>query len=516
MRCRGSAWWPANEPPAERAHDLVARRSGRAVRLVSLVLALVLALAFLPHASAGKLKRGFGLGNAGRAPPDTIKEALGRPEQQAKQRAYQASQFQVWTQALSEGAGSAGHLERQDAARAQAFLRDFYASELICKDASRSVLVRNRAAGEGLGSLLNGFMISAMHALMRGQRLCSNAAKTVYVDRRTCSSQTWDCLFEAVSPDCPCSALPSETLKTMRTTEAKRCLHDASDVERINEKDISNGANFFVLDHLEQLPEQGFPSELVKALPRRNDHWWMGQLYGFYLRPNAALRAFKDQLQHELFPEWEPVKTVSVHLRRGDHWMGVHLEDDAYLATIRAAARETGAHTVLLGTDDIAALRQYPDKLAPLRVISIPANYSILGQNAERCVGLSKNCTAAKIIKGLEFGSDEGRLLMTQIYLMAESRVTIGTMGSNFGRLIHQLQWFDKSKAYDLLAPDLVFLEMSGDRYFICGWRLSMHTERQNADVVAEWLRKYRYFYPNGPSQVRAVARDDNPEDDSP
>jgi hypothetical protein len=475
-------------------------------------LALALALVWLPRASEGKVKRGFGLDNAGRAPPKTINEALGGPGQQAKQRSYQVSQFQVWAQALSEGAGAAGHLEREDAARAQAFLRDFYSSELICKEASRSVLVRNRGAGEGLGSLLNGFMISAMHALMRGQRLCSNVARTVYVDRRTCASQTWDCLFEAVSPGCPCSALPNETVATLRTTEAKRCVHDAGDVERINEKDLSNGANFFVLDHLEQLPEQGFPSELVKGLPRRNDHWWMGQLYGYYLRPNAALRVFKDQLQRELFPEWDPAKTVSVHLRRGDHWMGVHLEDEAYLDTIRAAARETGAHTVLLGTDDVAALHEYPAKLAPLKVVSIPANYSVVGQNAERCVGLSRDCTAAKIIKSLEFGSDEGRLLMTQIYLMAESRVTIGTMGSNFGRLIHQLQWFDKSKAYDVLAPDLVFLDMSGDRYFICGWRLSMHTERKNTDVVAEWRSKYRYFYPDGPTLARA-ARDRETEE---
>jgi len=424
-------------------------------------------------------------------PPPEIKwaEEIG-PGRAAQLASWQRKVLPLWGERMSENAGKS-RTDREDAARVQGFLESFYSKADFC-DAlewdSNTVNFRNRGSGEGLGSLLNGYLISSMQALLRGKRLCSHEAKSVYINKEDCPSQSWDCLFEELSEACPCSQL--RTVKSNETFlpphEAKRCLHGKPDKLHYSERDLSNGASYFVYDKLSSSMDGDFPL--------RPDHWYMAQLYHYFLRPNKGLKEYKKQLQEKLFPDWNPEKTISVHLRRGDHWMGGHLDDDAYCRTIQMVAETTGADTVFLGTDDLTALKEYPKRLAPLKVISIPANYSIISSLNGGCKGMDKKCKVAQFLTKQQ-SSDEGKLLMAQIYLMKEALVTIGTIGSNFGRVIHQLQWADKSLKQDYVDPSLHFLEMSGDHYFSCGWRLSVHLEKPNLQATEEWQERYKYIY---------------------
>lgn len=408
-------------------------------------------------------------------------------DQMVNRMASQRKKFRTWATYASENL-----ISDMDASNAaQDFFQQFYNAERVCSSSSwsdTSLSYSNRGAGEGLGSLLNGYVISAMWALVKGKRLCAHESMTFYVSAETCPSQTWDCLFKSVSEGCPCQDIAAEK-EEIPQLRNKRCYLTPAGTQ---ETEISNGIGYSVYDSIVGNPD--LEDKIKVNLPRRNDQWYMAQLYYYYLRPNDELESYLNMLKRSLFPDWDPSRTISVHIRRGDHWMGGHLDDEAYMSTIRRVAETTKADTVFLGSDDFEVLRTFPDKLAPLRVLSLPANYTILNELKDSCKGRSKGCKAANYLKTNTKGTDEGKLLMAQIYLMKETLVTIGTIGSNFGRVIHQLQWADKASKTSTVSPSVHFLDMEGDYYFACGWRLSQHQARDNKVVVEEWVQKWKYW----------------------
>lgn len=365
-------------------------------------------------------------------------------------------------------------------------LEDFYNSDGTCGNASATRRYVNRGEGEGLGSLLSGYLITSLHALLRGQRLCSNGSRIAYTNATRCKSQSWDCLFEPVSSQCPCASSSPTTLQAWAPLKPQRCFDDA------DEQASSNGVRFLVWRRLSK--------RLRMTLPKRNDHWYIAVLSAYLFRPTPHVLAYKEYLR-SLMPGFNPSDAVAVHVRRGDHWMGEHLGDDVYLDAVRAVAHATGASSVLLATDDLALLDSFPARLAPLRVFAVPARLSVLGRHARECAhGRDKACHATRFIRQDTHGSsDEGRLLVAQMLLMADTKATVGTIGSNFARAVHRLQ-----HARDILRggpsgalrahPMLSFLEVTGDHYFACGWRKSAHLSRRADVVISEWVQRYRYY----------------------
>jgi len=373
---------------------------------------------------------------------------------------------------------ASGEAQKRDAEIVLRAFDSFFNSPRVCSNPENSLSFRNRGAGEGLGSLLNGYVITFARALTGGQRLCSHEATTNYVNSSSCPAQSWECLFEPISTECPCA---DNVPGSMKPRHADRCF-DMSDRESYS----SNGLRTYIYEAIKSFFDE--------PLPMRDDHWYMALLYHYVLRPNEKLRNFRDALRTSLFPDINFKDAIACHVRRGDHWMGQHHEDQSFVETIKAVANATSSTTVLLASDDFTALKTFPDKLKPLRVISIPGNYSILHELENVCNGRSRKCQAAKFLRS-KGSSDEGLLLMSQILLMAETKVTIGSIGSNFARLIHQLQWARSIlQGEGMPHPMLSFMEMSGAQYFACGWRRSTHLMRSSAVARKEWVARYKFY----------------------
>jgi len=383
-----------------------------------------------------------------------------------------------------------GKRQKEDAEAFLAALRRFLESDEVCGDAASAVegseavkakltlLFKNRSAGEGLGSLLNAYAITFAHTLTLGKRLCGHHSQTIYVNKTRCAQQGWDCLFEPTSPRCPCADLPREKMISSKTA---RCWDEGPD-----ETLISNGVAFSLYPVLKEM--------LGEDMPFRDDHWYMALIYHYIMTPNKEVKAFQKKLREQFFADVDFSRSISAHIRRGDHWMGAHHDDAAYLTTIRTIAKESGANTVFIASDDLNILRTYPDQLKPLRVVSVPQNLSILGHLEGKCEGMSRDCRAAKELKKVG-SSDEGMLLFAQIMLMRETMVTIGNIGSNFSRVIHQMQWSNAILSGEGKPhPFSRYFDMSGDHYFSCGFRLSNHRSIPNEMALREWVMHRRYL----------------------
>ncbi|GBG34571.1 Hypothetical Protein FCC1311_107922 [Hondaea fermentalgiana] len=452
----------------------------RALQVVALalVLALVLAAPRVSAAAVGATDNSPGKGGLARAEIKAIR-GPGRAKAKSPWLAEETTHL--------EAVESSGKAQKRDAEIVLSALEKFFFSEEVCSDTARSISFQNRGAGEGLGSLLNGYLITWSTVLaVDGKRLCAHESNTAYVNASTCPSQSWDCLFEPISPECTCAAAPQRASFEQRA--ATRCFDESR-----SEIFTSNGLRTVLRETLKTHLAPFLPAST--PLPNRDDHWYMALFYHYVLRPNQRLLDFKMALQKVVFPGIDfETEAIACHVRRGDHWMGEHLSDDAYLSSIRTVASATGASVVLLASDDFDVLESYPLRLKPLRVVSVPTNYSALHELGKACVGMSRRCSAAKHLRE-KGSSDEGLLLMSQILLMAETKVTIGSIGSNFARVIHQLQW-----ARTILSgkgtphPMLSFFDMVGAEYFACGWRRSGHITRDNASVQKEWVARHNFY----------------------
>lgn len=314
--------------------------------------------------------------------------------------------------------------------------------------------------------------------------------KTPYISSQRCRAENLGCLF---LPPSRCAHYMN--LTSLPRTRARRCVY-----ENINERSFSNGVSFFFNTSL-----------AARARINRvySDHWYMKEVYLYALRPNKELLQFMSRLQSEI-GAMELGKTISVHIRHGDHWMGKHHAAEQYARVAKRVANVVGAHSVLLGSDDFRALEEFQKHLPDLRVLPVPMNYSVLGSHEEKCSGRSKKCHAARLVRKhnlLNFSStsiiatqvhDEGQLVVSQALLMAKTSVVIGTLSSNLGRIMHQLAWANQIRQLGRKtpsAPSLSYFDMNGDQYFACGWRKSAHHEVDLDRYLDKWEKHYKYLH---------------------
>lgn len=266
------------------------------------------------------------------------------------------------------------------------------------------------------------------------------------------------------------------------------------------ERLFSNGESFYFFEKF---------GEKLGLSYRYNDHWFMKEFYYFVIRPNKEVLDFMNMIKNV---EWKGKvdlsKAISVHVRRGDHWMGTHPDTSKYVHAIKAVLNATKLDTVLLGSDDFDMFDLLPKQLGEqVRVVFIPNKYTILDSHKTECHGLkSRKCMAAMFLQSSHSNREKGKLnnmhegtfILAQSLLMSETQVLIGNIGSNVDRVIHQLLWAKNSRKKHPLPtlsgfadPTQNFLDVGGTMYFACGWRKSIHRTMSTEDAVALWERRY-------------------------
>lgn len=202
------------------------------------------------------------------------------------------------------------------------------------------------------------------------------------------------------------------------------------------------------------------------------------QVMGYLARPNAVLRALTTTLHEDLRLPGGGCY-AAVHVRFGDKKTEAWQHNiSEYVAVLRNASRGANWTTVLLSSDDAAPYKrvsrrkrrnparfpcavtpprrmgapsaaQMPDLMPELKFTWVPFELFVRGP-------LQGATVAAKVVEqkydpswSRRFGQrrpkiggvrpDEGLVLLATAQLMAQARVIVGTLTSNYGLLLHDL-----------------------------------------------------------------------------
>ena len=259
----------------------------------------------------------------------------------------------------------------------------------------------------GLGSAIHLIANRILLSLARGAPMVSNAT-TPYATH--CETQSYSCLFETFYGS------------TSRIPESAQCVYKAS------EWCFFKAAQIFRSDSPDRLAET-YMSILVRHITR----------------PSPTLKSWIETWRSEFELTNLYSRTLAVHIRRSDKEEMFHHTDQEYLERIVMLNRKFGYDRVLLGSDsNMTELIELLERDHNIHVMYIPHEL------------FAHDPTFYQDQRNHD-NSPTGLALMTQIHLMSQCAGFLGTLTSNIGRLVYELQNFSFS-----------FFDMDGLNYFPC------------------------------------------------
>eukprot|EP00940_MAST-03C_sp_MAST-3C-sp2_P001303 g1303.t1 len=169
----------------------------------------------------------------------------------------------------------------------------------------------------------------------------------------------------------------------------------------------------------------------------------------FVTRPSECVRTILQGALARL--ELENLRTLAVHIRRTDKKEGVQHSNEKFVRRIGMLLRRGRYDQVLVGSDDGAIFDKLRTRIPFVRFVRVE---DLL------------NTSCGIITPGSTTAHDTGTLLTIQSMTMARCHGFLGTLSSNLGRLVYELQWRGSSSKQRALTRD--FYDMDGLHYFPC------------------------------------------------
>ena len=258
----------------------------------------------------------------------------------------------------------------------------------------------------GLGSAIHLIANRILLSLSRDAPMVSNAT-TPYASH--CDTQSYSCLFE------PFYGNISHIPKSIE------CVYTA------------NEFCFF----------KSTPSFRSRS-PDRLVETYMSIVVRHITRPSPILTSWIETWKSKFKLKALSSRTLAVHIRRSDKEEMFHHTDEEYMERIVMLNRKFGYDRVLLGSDsNVTKMVQILRRDHNIDVMHIPLELF------DRDPTFYKNQQIHRSTTGLA--------LMTQIQLMSQCSSFLGTLTSNIGRLVYELQ-----------DSTLYFFDMDGLNYFPC------------------------------------------------
>eukprot|EP00050_Salpingoeca_kvevrii_P001150 m.162903 g.162903 ORF g.162903 m.162903 type:complete len:580 (-) comp10306_c0_seq3:1172-2911(-) len=264
------------------------------------------------------------------------------------------------------------------------------ANTLACSGSRRREL---KLAMGGFGAEVHSFLTGMIESILAGQPWEMRANQTVYIDPEQCAAMTYDCYF--------LPSIPAE------------CTADVKAAVAAGNKQAAKAWQPPILASAE--PRPPFENRLIELFRGANPHGVFSIMTGmvrYLMRPNAEFQKFLDAKRAAVGLTGK--KWVSLHMRRLP--VKARLEGGA-LPSLQDVAtvlqRYATVHSVTdvyLATDTKSVLNEFPPLVPNLKV------------HFEELPGKAKS--------GLQFS------ILSELYLLAEGEAFLGTLSSNWGRLI--------------------------------------------------------------------------------
>jgi hypothetical protein len=171
------------------------------------------------------------------------------------------------------------------------------------------------------------------------------------------------------------------------------------------------------------------PSRLIpEQWTHKPWNWWRAHLMAYLLRPNAATALFVREQAALVFPRGLPSNYFSVFVRRTDKVQEAKVYGpDAYAAALEPLARAApGVRDIYFNSDD-------PDIF--YNVSRVFAGYRVSYMAMDRGFTLAKLVNFTPAMIGAQM-----RLSLADLYLEAHADAHVGTLSSNWLRLVDELR----------------------------------------------------------------------------
>ena len=140
-----------------------------------------------------------------------------------------------------------------------------------------------------------------------------------------------------------------------------------------------------------------------------------------------------------------------MHVRRGDKHEGVSHSYESYAARVAEACAELGECSIFVSSDDPSAHKHFRVLArARGRVYPIPADAFAVDAPGEHDDGGRGAFDALQRGEALREGRDEGLVLLASLQLMAaRTAAVVGTVSSNWGRLLQSMAFASRDDGVD-------------------------------------------------------------------
>mmetsp|Transcript_3307 Transcript_3307/g.11983 ORF Transcript_3307/g.11983 Transcript_3307/m.11983 type:complete len:556 (+) Transcript_3307:122-1789(+) len=221
-------------------------------------------------------------------------------------------------------------------------------------------------------------------------------------------------------------------------------------------------------------------------------YWFAAQLAKYALRPKPDVLNYVEMLKDEMgLPRNK--KYIGCHIRHGDKdcKMCRRHSWDEYAHVLAQVSVNTGLTSVFLASDDEDAFVKLPALLPHLTFYHIPLKFFPLETFATEEMWKRKDYHACDVVQAVykkfrkeTINLDEGRTLIAQLLILAESALLVAKLESTYGRLMYVMmyQWLARNDDFDAIPP---FWDMNGMGWF---WASERDLARFWDEPVADLL----------------------------
>lgn len=336
----------------------------------------------------------------------------------------------------------------------------------------------------GIGAQLVSLKVGLLNALLQGSIYYFPHSQYVNpVQGQGCERQSFTCYFEAPS------RCVEEELSSFKLDEHRWCA---------------------------LIPRRNL-TRLAGLREVHSTEWYHAQLAKYLFRPNARLRAYRDDMGRRLvgFPQRSTAESrcVALHVRRTDKFTeDKRANSTGSFANFARAFKswqqwsyeepERPLHA-FIGSEDNATFTTLPQLLLPARSEWMPSSSFVLdsatasafkaikdstirlmhtyhdfiegARELERHMRRAKEAAKQEAYRESGFTMDEGLALTTQMLMMSECEAFIGSFSSNVGVVVHDLML---ARRIDARRP-FHALDINGRVYCGCGASLCLELEEE-------------------------------------
>eukprot|EP00924_Labyrinthula_sp_SR-Ha-C_P007121 snap_masked-scaffold_8-processed-gene-9.31-mRNA-1 protein AED:1.00 eAED:1.00 QI:0/0/0/0/1/1/3/0/376 len=307
--------------------------------------------------------------------------------------------------------------------------------------------------GNGIGSALHFFAISATYALAIGRKIVPLSAKSSLSDLTEYFSGN-ESLFPCPIVEefgCFFDEFPMYTLDPLEQVNSLDMFFVATkwDENWANNEDFLFNYESYSLSQQQQAARNGGIWNLQWFIPEKYVHngalWFRSHLLHYYLQPSVnflkRIEAVVDSIGLDLNKQ-----CLAMHIRRGDKLSDINMKDSEFPGLneyIQAANEIKRLHApdlkqVFVSTEDQRAL----DELKSLAQNNFKVFYTQnKRQNLSNFFGRPEEVISIKdrIKRGLDDGYEQLDIAFLNLFIARDCNYFIGTLSSNWGRLVLEL-----------------------------------------------------------------------------